>query len=141
MSFPALHHEPVRGINIYAARFERVATLAEMHRRAARAEALFASDLRPREYTTIEVAAAIRHAIGAHTGVRGCAGQVAAAYGERPKTAASRMRWARAVIEGTYARGERPRRARGTAGDDRRGPGVRVLRHPRGALAAGSAAR
>jgi hypothetical protein len=84
MSSPALHQEPLL---------------------AARAEALFASDLSAqREYTRIEVADAIRHAIGAHNGVRGCAGQVAAAYGERPETAASRMRWARAVIEGTYAR-------------------------------------
>ena len=106
MSFPVRHHEPARGINIYAARFERVATLAEMQSAlSARAEALFASDLSARrEYTEIEVTAAIRHAIGAHNGVRGCAGQVAAAYGERPETAASRMRWARAVIEGTYAR-------------------------------------
>jgi hypothetical protein len=111
MSFPVEHHEPARGFSIYAARFERVATLAEAQAArsgqllAARAEALFASDLSAqREYTTIEVAAAIRHAIGAHDGVRGCAGQLAAAYGERPETAASRMRWARAVIEGTYAR-------------------------------------
>jgi hypothetical protein len=111
MRFLDRHHEPARGINVYAARFERVATLAEVQSAhygpllAARAEALFASDLSAqREYTTIEVAAAISHAIGAHNGVRGCAGQVAAAYGERPETAASRMRWARAVVEGTYAR-------------------------------------
>jgi hypothetical protein len=71
---------------------------------AARAEALFTSDLSARcEYTQIEVAAAIRHAIGAHRGVNGCAGEVAAAFGEHPETAARRMQWARAVIEGITA--------------------------------------
>ena len=67
---------------------------------AARAEALFTSDLSARcEYPQIEVAAAIRRAIGTHDGIRGCAGEVAAAYGEYPETAARRMRWARAVIQ------------------------------------------
>jgi hypothetical protein len=61
MSFPVRHHEPARGINIYAARFERVATLAEVQSAlSARAEALFASDLSARrEYTEIEVTAAV----------------------------------------------------------------------------------
>ena len=106
MSFPVLPHEPARGSHIYAARFERVATAAEVQSAlSARAEALFTSYLSAqRDYTTIEVAAAIRQAIGAHRGIRGCAGEVAAAYGERPETAASRMRWARAVVEGIYAR-------------------------------------
>ena len=68
---------------------------------AARAEALFTSDLSVRgQYTQIEVAAAIRRAIDTHRGFRGCAGEVAAAYGEHPETAARRMRWARAVVEG-----------------------------------------
>jgi hypothetical protein len=71
---------------------------------AARAEALFASDLSARrEYTRAEVGSAIRRAIGIHHGIRGCAGEVAAAYGERPETATRRMLWARAVIEGIYA--------------------------------------
>jgi hypothetical protein len=71
---------------------------------AARAGALFTSDLSARcEYTQIEVAAAIRHAIGTHSGINGCAGAVAAAFGEHPETAARRMRWARAVIEGITA--------------------------------------
>jgi len=68
--------------------------------RAARAEALFTSDLSARrEHTQIEVAAAIRRAIGTHNGIRGCVAEVAAAYGDHPETAAGRMRWARAVIE------------------------------------------
>jgi|GEM_PF-3909802 len=70
------------------------------HLLAAHAEALFASDLSIWcEYTRIEVTAAIRNAIGIHNGIGGCAGEVAAAYGEHPETAARRMRWARAVIE------------------------------------------
>ena len=76
---------------------------------AARAEALFTSDLSVRrEYTRIEVATAIRHAIGTHNGIRGCAGEVAAAYGEHPETAARRMRWARAVIDGCTASADWP---------------------------------
>lgn len=98
------------GINLYPTQFERSATRAERPSAfsgqllAMSAEALFASDLSARrQYTQIEVVAAIRHAIGAHNGVRGCAGEVAAAYGEHPETAARRMRWARAVIEGINA--------------------------------------
>lgn len=68
---------------------------------AARAEALFASNLSARrEHTRIEIAAAIMHAIGTHRGIRGCAEEVAAAFGEHPETAARRMRWARRVVEG-----------------------------------------
>ena len=68
---------------------------------AAPAEALFTSDLSAWcNHTRAEVAAAIGHAIRSHSGIRGCAGEVAAAYGEHPETAATRMRWARAVIEG-----------------------------------------
>ncbi len=74
----------------------------------ARAEALFASDLSAqREHTETEVAAAIRHAIRTRNGIGGCAGEVAAAYGEHPETAARRMRWARAVVEGSGAAGTR----------------------------------
>src|SRR5215472_18124504 len=65
-----------------------------------RAEALFVSDLaihcHPSE---AEVAAAIKHAIRAHGGIRGCAGEVGAAYGDYPETAPARMRWARQVVE------------------------------------------
>ena len=68
---------------------------------AARAEALFTSDLSAfTHHTPASVEAAIRRAIRAHGGIRGCAGEAAAAYGEHPETAAPRMRWARAVAEG-----------------------------------------
>ena len=68
------------------------------------AHALFASDLSARrEHTRTEVTTAIRQAISAHHGLGGCAGQMAAAYGEHPETAAGRMRWARAVIQSLQA--------------------------------------
>jgi hypothetical protein len=72
------------------------------HTVATRAAALFASDLsrycRP---SSADVAAAIRTAIAAHGGVRGCIGEVAAAYGDHPESAVPRMRWARRTIEAT----------------------------------------
>jgi hypothetical protein len=69
----------------------------------ARAEALFASELSATvDPTPDEVTAAIRRALLRHGGVRGCAGEVAAAYGERPETAAPRMRWARSVVRSCY---------------------------------------
>ena len=68
------------------------------------ADALFTSDLSARrEHTRIEIATAIRYAISTHHGIGGCAAEVAAAYGEHPETAARRMRWARAVIDGINA--------------------------------------
>ena len=70
---------------------------------AARAEALFTSLLssasRPRP---AEVAAAIRGAVRAHGGTRGCAVEVAGEFGDHPDTAALRMRWALQVVESTY---------------------------------------
>lgn len=71
---------------------------------AAHADALFSSDLSARcGHTPAEVAAAIRNAIRAHHGSRGCAGEVAAAYGEDAETAVQRMRWALAVIHSAYS--------------------------------------
>ena len=70
---------------------------------AARAEALFntylTADQRP---SRADVVAGIARAIRAHGGVRGCAAEVAAEYGEHPETAAPRMRWARSVVEHVY---------------------------------------
>jgi hypothetical protein len=77
--------------------------MAPDHLIAARAEALFVSDLSVHcHLSEAVVAAAIRHAVRAH-GVRGCAGEVGAAYGDHPETAAARMRWARQVIEAIYS--------------------------------------
>ena len=65
-----------------------------------RADALFTSDLSARCcHSEAEIAAAIICAIRSHSAVGGCAGEVAAAYGEHPETAAPRMRWARAAAE------------------------------------------
>jgi hypothetical protein len=70
---------------------------------AARAEALFTSPLSVTSQPDPgEVAAAIRTAVRAHGGTRGCAVEVAGEYGEHPETAAPRMRWARQLVEATY---------------------------------------
>jgi hypothetical protein len=76
---------------------------------AARAAALFVSDLSTTDdLTTSEVAPAIRHALRTHGGTRGCAADVAYAYGDHPELAAPRMRWARSVIECLYQKRVRP---------------------------------
>jgi len=70
---------------------------------AARAEALFISSLSgSSDPSRPEVEAAIKHAIRAHGGSRGCAGEVAAAYGDYPETAAPRMCWAQRVVTSVY---------------------------------------
>lgn len=70
---------------------------------AARAEALFTSHLSTGSQPAYgTVADAIREAVRAHGGIRGCAADVASAYGDRPETAVPRMRWARGVVEELY---------------------------------------
>jgi hypothetical protein len=79
---------------------------------AARAEALFTSPLATGSSPAFDVVeGAIRIAVRAHGGVRGCAGDVAAEYGDHPELAAPRMRWARDVVEQLYEgrRAGRPR--------------------------------
>ena len=72
---------------------------------SARADALFVSHLSAQHSPTrMEVETAISHAVRAHGGTRGCAGEVAAAYGRYPETAAPRMRWARAVVDSLFLR-------------------------------------
>jgi hypothetical protein len=72
---------------------------------AARAAALFVSDLSvTNQPTCAQVTAAIQLALRGHGGSRGCAADVAAAYGDYPELAAPRMRWARSVIEHVYQR-------------------------------------
>ncbi|MFG1994946.1 hypothetical protein ACGFJ7_33725 [Actinoplanes sp. NPDC048988] len=69
---------------------------------AARAAALFSSDLpsgtRP---TPGAVDAAIARAVRTR-GTRGCVADLAAAYGDYPENAATRMRWARGVVVTVY---------------------------------------
>jgi hypothetical protein len=89
---------------------------------AARAAALFVSDVAATEQPTgVLVEAAIKHALRTHGGVRGCAADVAAAYGDYPELAARRMRWARSLVEELYARRmpHRPRRATQLTGSGR----------------------
>src|SRR5688500_13788329 len=72
---------------------------------AARAAALFVSGLSVDDpLTTTAVQAAIQQAMRAHGGSRGCAADVAEAYGDHPELAVGRMRWARSVVERLYAR-------------------------------------
>ena len=78
---------------------------------AARADALFVSSLQRSDDPGAEqVRQAIIVAVRAF-GARGCAAQVAQAYGEHPETAAQRMRWARAAVTGVFGgvRAELPR--------------------------------
>jgi hypothetical protein len=70
---------------------------------AARAEALFVSDVSASSaLARDEFSEAIRAALLRHGGVRGCAAEVAAAYGDHPETAAPRMRWARQIVQSMY---------------------------------------
>ena len=83
---------------------------------AARAEALFTSQLSTGSHPAYDVVEeAIGIAVRAHGGVRGCAADVAAEYGDHPELAVPRMRWARDVVEHLYefrrVRAERPRDA------------------------------
>jgi hypothetical protein len=88
---------------------------------ATRAAALFVSSLSVTDQpTNAEVEAAIQHSLRSRGGTRGCAADVAAAYGDYPELAAPRMRWARSVIENVYDRSV-PLKAR-SAGLDRRAP-------------------
>jgi hypothetical protein len=72
---------------------------------AARAAALFVSDLSATgQPTGTEVADAIRRALRTHGGSRGCAADVASAYGDHPELAAPRMRWARRLVDDLFPR-------------------------------------
>ena len=69
----------------------------------ARAEALFISHLSASAPLSRQGAAdAITRAVRLNGGVRGCAAEVAAAYGDHPETAAPRMHWARGAVESLF---------------------------------------
>jgi hypothetical protein len=81
---------------------------------AARAEALFTSQLATGSHPSHDaVDEVIRLALRVRGGVRGCAADVAAEYGDHPDLAVPRMRWALGVIDQLYAR--RTRRQHGWA--------------------------
>ena len=69
----------------------------------ARAEALFASTADTGQWLgREELATVIRGAVRRYGGIRGCAEQMAFAYGEHPEAAAERMRWARRCVKDVY---------------------------------------
>ncbi|GIF13377.1 hypothetical protein Ate01nite_34090 [Actinoplanes teichomyceticus] len=102
---------------------------------AARSEALFASDLSAAEHhSRAQIDAAIRHAVRAYGGTRGCAGEVAQAYGDHPETAVQRMCWACAVVEQTYQKHMISLGAGCRSGSTRPDPppdGAEAITHPR----------
>jgi hypothetical protein len=67
---------------------------------AAQAAALFVSDVSATDHPTdVQVDDAIRRSLRTHGGSRGCAADLAAAYGDRPELAVPRMRWALGIVE------------------------------------------
>jgi hypothetical protein len=74
----------------------------DLNSTAARADTLFASALQcSDEPSAGQVQQAVATSIQAF-GDLGCAALVAQAYGEHPKTAVSRMRWARTAVAGAF---------------------------------------
>ena len=70
--------------------------------RQLRAEALFASTMQPSESPCPDQ---VRRAVATtlrRLGIYGCAGQLAAEFGDHPDTAAARMTWALAMIRAVY---------------------------------------
>jgi hypothetical protein len=99
---------------------------------AARAQALFAARVNAEPLSRAAATSAIRAAVRACGGVRGCADVVAAEFGDHPEVAVVRMRWARATVAALFpARGGRVPAgglvaALGSAGVDGPGPGELV---------------
>ena len=76
---------------------------------AARAAALFVSDVSVADHPTdVEVDDAIRRSLRTHGGSRGCAADLATAYGDHPELAVPRMRWALGIIESRRTRHAAP---------------------------------
>src|SRR6266536_3743357 len=68
----------------------------------ARAEALFVAPVSAGPLSRAAATVAIRAALRACGGVRGCAGWVAAEFGDHPEVAVVRMRWARATVAALF---------------------------------------
>lgn len=76
--------------------------------RVARAQALFVAPVNAGPLSRADAVSAIRAAVRACGGVRGCAGRVAAEFGDHPEVAVVRMRWAQATVAALFpARGGR----------------------------------
>src|SRR5262249_54382345 len=74
-----------------------------------RAEALFAGDLQPSQYPSIDL---VRHCVTTllrRHGVQWCAARMAQEFGDHPEAAARRMSWALRVIQDCYPGSARTR--------------------------------
>ena len=69
----------------------------------ARCEALFASGLQPSDAPTPEALAEVIGRTVRQFGIAGCLSRMAQEFGDHPEAAASRMRWIRQLVSGTYA--------------------------------------
>ncbi|MEV4637700.1 hypothetical protein AB0J80_10140 [Actinoplanes sp. NPDC049548] len=70
---------------------------------AARAEALFASSVPTgTQLDRIQLQETVAATVRARGGVRHCAAEMAAVFGDRPEVAARRMRWALRLVEAVY---------------------------------------
>ena len=104
----------------------------------ARCQALFASGLQRSDAPTPEALAGVISRTVRQFGIAGCLSRMAQEFGDHPEAAASRMRWIRQLVTGTYApAASRPSgalaahprlRLAGGAGRDRLGPPRRLTR-------------
>jgi hypothetical protein len=69
----------------------------------ARCEALFASGLQRSDAPTPEALAGVISHTVRQFGIAGCVSRMALEFGDHPEAAASRMRWIRQLVSGTYA--------------------------------------
>ena len=69
----------------------------------ARCEALFASGLQRSDAPTPETLAEVISRTVRQFGIAGCLSRMAQEFGDHPEAAASRMRWIRQLVSGTYA--------------------------------------
>jgi hypothetical protein len=69
----------------------------------ARCEALFVSGLQRSDVPTPEALAEVISRTVRQFGIAGCLSRMAQEFGDHPEAAASRMRWIRQLVSGTYA--------------------------------------
>ncbi len=69
----------------------------------ARCEALFVSGLQRSDAPTPDTLAEVISRTVRQFGIAGCLSRMAQEFGDHPEAAASRMRWIRQLVSGTYA--------------------------------------
>jgi hypothetical protein len=77
--------------------------MARLNVNDARCEALFASRLQRSDTPTPEALAEVICRTVRQFGIAGCRSRMAQEFGDHPEAAASRMRWIRQLVSGTYA--------------------------------------